>query len=96
MKEKCHLYDRDICDVSEAECTKCQLEHLWNRYMSLIVNEINCSCTGCGAFGYTVKGNLTAARKETVKHKIEMLKLIELQSENLNIEKGDKIHEILL
>lgn len=84
IMEQCHLYDRDVCDVSEKSCTQCQLEHLWNSTISLIISEIN-SDVGKGAFSYRVKGGLNEARKKSVKVKIEKLKLIELQLENLNI-----------
>lgn len=84
LMEICHLYDRESCDVSEKECTKCQLGHLWNRHMSLIINEIN-SKVGGGAFTYKVKGGISKDRINTVKSTIEKLKLIELQMKNLEI-----------
>lgn len=82
---QCHLYDRDVCDVSENACTQCQLEHLWNHDISLIINEIQITKVNGGAFTYSVKGSLNEARKKTVKQTIERLKLIELQLDNLNI-----------
>lgn len=81
--EMCHLYDREVCDVSEKECTKCQLEHLWNSTISLIISEIKITKVGGGAFTYFTKGTLNETRKKGVKAKIEKLKLIELQLENL-------------
>jgi len=83
--EICHLYNREACDVNENECTKCQLEHLWNSNISLIINEIKITKVGGGAFTYVVKGSLNEARKKGVKSRIEKLKLIELQMENLEI-----------
>jgi len=82
--EICHLYNRKVCDVSEKECTKCQLEYLWNSTISLIINEIN-SDVGKGAFSCRVKGGLNEARKKGVKAKIERLKLIEKKKKNLEI-----------
>lgn len=85
LMEICHLYDREACNVTENECTKCQLEYLWNSTISLIINEIKITKVGGGAFTYFAKGSLNEARKKGVKAKIEKLKLIELQLENLEI-----------
>lgn len=85
IMEICHLYNREACDVSENECTKCQLQHLWNKTISSIINEIKISKVGGGAFTYFVKGSLNDARKVSVKNSIEKLKLIELQLKNLEI-----------
>ena len=83
-EEICHLYDREICNVTEKECIKCQLEHLWNHHISLIINEIN-SKVGYGAFKFKPKSSLNDARKRTVTNTIERLKIIELKLKNLNI-----------
>lgn len=82
--ETCHLYNRPVCDVSDKECEMCQLEHLWNKNISLVINDIN-SDVGKGAFSFRVKGSINEAQKTYAKGKIEILQRIELLMENLNI-----------
>ena len=84
--ETCHLYDRPVCDVTDKECEKCQLEHIWNGTLSLIINDINTE-TGKGAFSFKVKGSLNEAQKISTKIKIEKLQRIELLMDNLNTQK---------